>query len=267
MMIRTMKEGKCCWWPCFFRLVLVVIFVGQIAAKKLNHVGAIKPQSVNEDSRIFHFRHEWIIPLRPEGGVHDNKIDLQLAVRRKPEDVVQDYVKINRVPQYFNDLSDHVVENEVEYWLEHGRWSDRVILEKLYFGLVFGASGFPDHYYSPNGVRAAIDEDADDRGNTSPLEQAGGWDIFVRSDNYCEWPGLTCHNNKITEIRLDDFQLKGTLNDDIHYLTDLEYLDLMGEYILSFPFRVCFQMLIIHISLFCATFFQETTLGELFRRQ
>ena len=255
MMIRTMKAGKCCWWPLFFQLVLVlIVFVGQIRAKKLNHVGARKPQSVNEDSRIFRFRHDWIIPLRPEGGVLDNKIDLQLAVRRKPEDVVQDYVKINRVPQYFTDLSDQVVETEVEYWLEHGRWSDRVILEKLYFGLIFGASGFPDHYYSPNGVMTAIDEDADERDEISPLEHAGGWDIFVRSDNYCEWPGLTCHNNKITEIRLDDFQLKGTLADDIYYLSDLEYLDVMGEFMLSCLFRVCFEMLVAHNS-FCATFF------------
>jgi len=152
--------------------------------------------------------------------------DVKLRYRRTNEDSWDEVYELDDVPQYFTDLRDRYVESEVEYRVQHDRWSDRVILEKLYFGLTFGMSGFPEHYYEGD------NDDANDELKLEPLklDREDGWDIFARDEDYCQWTGVTCVENKITELRLNNYDLKGTLTDDIQYLSDLEYFDLKGEY-------------------------------------
>lgn len=132
-------------------------------------------------------------------------------------------IEIDHVPEYFIALDDSAVEEELEYRTLHGRWSDRVILEKLYFTLLFGKSGFPD---SGNGKRRKEQEPkmtCDEK-----LQKEHGWDIYNRRDDFCNWTGITCLQQKVTEIDLHLYELKGTLMEDLHHLSDLEYLDLRG---------------------------------------
>lgn len=144
---------------------------------------------------------------------------------------------LDDVPQYFSDLNDEAVEAEVEYRVKFDRWSDRVILEKLYFNLMWGKSGFPDHYYDSNGEiengnkvdESNIDSTESSTPTIPKLETADGWDIFDRTEDHCTWTGITCDGQKVTEIRLDNYDLPGKITDDIQYLSDLEHLDVKGK--------------------------------------
>jgi hypothetical protein len=122
-------------------------------------------------------------------------------------------------PRYFWGLADEEIEYEVEWRTKNGRWSDRVILGKLYFNLLYGLTGLPDDYVQ-----------ADQEPNK--LETVRGWDIFYRDANYCDWRGLVCNGEGIlTEIRLESYALSGILPRDLHVFTDLEVIDLKGNMI------------------------------------
>ena len=95
----------------------------------------------------------------------------------------------------------------------------------LYFGLLFGRSGYPNHYY-------VGDEDH----GTEPaykrkLERAYGWsyNVFHRVLDVCVLEGIFCIDEKIRKIILPSFELTGTLTEAIQYLTDLEVLNLRGN--------------------------------------
>ena len=230
--------------PCCF-LGLVWILVEKTTTAQ--YFSDSSTEEENEAERtIYHNQHPHMEYILMASNIRDalrTNQDLKLRYQRRVDDDTDDdegigemeVVEVDGVPQYFTDLRDRDVEQEMEYRVEHKRWSDRVILEKLYFGLLFGKSGFPDNYYV-NGER---DDDNDDKNNdsdgdndeeeSSKLEKEFGWDIFLRDENYCEWTGIICHDNKITEIRLSNYELKGTLTEDIQFLTDLEYLDLQGQ--------------------------------------
>ena len=133
-------------------------------------------------------------------------------------------VESDQVPEYFLALDDPAVEQELEYRTQHGRWSDRVLLEKLYFSLLFGKSGFPDD----SNPKSRKDQPDQTLTCDEKLLKEDGWDIYNRKDDFCNWTGITCKDQKIKEIDLHLFELKGTLMNDLQYLSDLEYLDLRG---------------------------------------
>lgn len=243
---------------CF--LVLVFLSVSTITLAQV-----CQPPEAREESQklITHRKHPQIAIPHLMPTVHTKK-DLQILYKKDPkadwpEDLYEEnyeidsdlLIHIQGVPQYFSDLADKHVEIEVDYWVKHGHWSTRVILEKLYFGLVWGKSGFPDHYYL-----TSKDTAPKNRGTKPKLEKATGWDIFlprgneasveiddgedslsvisspvstISSTSYCSWAGITCHDNKVTEIRLDSYELTGTVTPDLQYLTDLTFLDLKRE--------------------------------------
>lgn len=132
---------------------------------------------------------------------------------------------IEGVPQYFSDIKDKFIEKEVEYRVHHGHWSEQVLLEKLYFGLLFGRSGYPAHYYLGD----------EQHGSEAPymrkLERAFGWssNIFLRTTDICTLSGIYCRDGKVIKIILPSSNLGGTLTEDIQYLTDLEVLNLAGK--------------------------------------
>ena len=126
-------------------------------------------------------------------------------------------------PRHFLWLSDQAVEAEFEYRLRpentKQRWSDRVLVEKVYFTLFYGGTGTAPKYI-----------DAADNFETD-LE---GWDIMDRNldepvdaNIHCDWEGLECNDDgELTEFRLDGFSLQGTLPNDLVLFTKLEVLDL-----------------------------------------
>jgi hypothetical protein len=120
-------------------------------------------------------------------------------------------------PRYFLLLEDEVVEQEVEYRMQNRRWSDRVLLEKLYFCALFGTSGLPKPSDAPKEVQK--------------LESAEGWEILDRDSDYCTWEGVSCDDDdgKITQIRLGNFELGGTIPEALGYLETLVNLDLRGK--------------------------------------
>jgi hypothetical protein len=99
----------------------------------------------------------------------------------------------------------------------------RVLLEKLYFSLLFGKSGFPDDSNPKSRKEPDQTLKCDEK-----LQKEPGWDIYNRTDDFCNWTGITCKEQTIKQIDLHLFELKGTLMDDLHYFSDLEYLDLRG---------------------------------------
>lgn len=120
------------------------------------------------------------------------------------------------VPRYFMDLPDHVVEEEIQYRTKEGRWSDRVVLERFYFCVLYGISGLPINYEF-------------NYKDLQKLEAAKGWEIGDRTSDYCTWEGISCQQKKIKEIRLDTYELKGTLPNDLHLLSDMTRLSLKGK--------------------------------------
>jgi hypothetical protein len=127
--------------------------------------------------------------------------------------------KYDDTPRYFWGLADEEIEYEVEWRTQNGRWSDRVVLGKLYFNLLYGMTGLPDDY---------VREDQE----PNKLETVRGWDIFFREADYCNWKGLVCNEKGIlTEIRLESYALPGILPRDLHVFTDLEIIDLKANMI------------------------------------
>lgn len=140
------------------------------------------------------------------------KYEDEVIIRYEREQgVVYEY---DDTPRYFWGLADEEIEYEVEWRAKNGRWSDRVVLGKLYFNLLYGLTGLPDDY-----VRT--DQDP------NKLETVRGWDIFYRESDYCKWKGLVCNEKGVlTEIRLESYALSGILPRDLHVFTDLEVIDL-----------------------------------------
>jgi hypothetical protein len=117
-------------------------------------------------------------------------------------------------PRYFWGMQDEDVELEFQYHVKHNRWSDRVILDKLYFSLLYGLSGFPD---------------GDKPRESQKLELAQGWEIGDRKSEFCGWYGITCsEKGKVIKIELSSLSLTGTLPKDLHVLRHLEHIDLKG---------------------------------------
>ena len=80
------------------------------------------------------------------------------------------------VPRFFWELDDQHVEEEVAYRMEHGEWSDGVVMGRMYFGLVYGLTGLPQEY---------------NKGffETSKLEATSGWDLFSKNITLCNVTG------------------------------------------------------------------------------
>jgi hypothetical protein len=141
-----------------------------------------------------------------------------LRVRyRKKEGFVQEYDDGGR---YMMVLPDEVIAKEVLHRFQKNRWTDRVLLEKMYFDLLYGDDGPPASFMA-------------DPEKQQRLILPEGWDIFDRKSDYCKWQGIKCGKpGKVTEIRLDSYELQGTLPHDLHGLKDLEHLDLKGKCVL-----------------------------------
>ncbi len=180
--------------------------------------GKLEGEVEDHDRLIAHNKHEFISYVKSSGRDEKTSSDLKIVYRSD-----LDYIEIDQVPQYFKALSDDAVEKEVQYRTQHGRWSDRVILEKVYFGLLHGKSGFPDRDIQGH-------DDYDDVSACREILNVDeGWNVFVRDDDFCEWNGITCKKKKVTGIRLNENDFKGTLTEDIQYLSHLDYIDLKGE--------------------------------------
>jgi hypothetical protein len=145
------------------------------------------------------------------------KFEDEVLLRYEPtEGEVFEY---DDAPRYFWGLADEEIEYEVELRTKNGRWSDRVLLGKFYFNILYGLTGLPDDY----------DQAAKE---PNKLETVRGWDIFNRESNYCNWKGLTCNQQgKLIEIRLESYALSGILSRDLGVFTDLEYIELKGNMI------------------------------------
>ena len=162
------------------------------------------------------------------------------------------YHEFRTTPRYFWGLTEQEVLQEVHYHIIHGRWSDRVLLEKLYFGLLYGLSGLPDDIPHPqrgagessnngNGKSYSATKSNTNRGGTTintsgrkttplsknsatatsssvnneMLKSAHGWDIYERTSNYCEWEGIECSQvNNTSGIATAPSTTDGVNNDD-----------------------------------------------------
>jgi hypothetical protein len=156
----------------------------------------------------------------------DSDDDLVIQYRRQsPSSDEETIHQIEEVPQYFTDIEDRWVEYEIEYRVEHGHWRDQVVLEKLYFGLLFGRSGYPNHYH------VGHEDYGTEPAYKRKLERAYGWsyNVFQRAFDACVLEGILCIDGEIRKIILPSFELTGTLTDAIQYLTDLEVLNLRGN--------------------------------------
>lgn len=134
-------------------------------------------------------------------------------------------------PRYFLLLDDEDVEEEVQYRSEQGQWSERVVLEKMYFCMLFGTSGLPRLSEAPKEVQK--------------LESVKGWDILERDSDYCTWEGISCdEDGDVIAIRLGSFNLGGTIPSILGDLETLKDLDLRG--------KNCFSFVFLGIQYFCA---------------
>jgi hypothetical protein len=116
-------------------------------------------------------------------------------------------------PRYFAMLSADAMEFEVQYYVQNGRWSDRVLLEILYFSLQH------DH---TSGGRVDL---------RSAQIKLSKWDIHRRTSDHCSWDGISCNQDKqVTQIRLDGLDFTGTLPDELRDLSSLEVLEMKRKY-------------------------------------
>jgi hypothetical protein len=116
-------------------------------------------------------------------------------------------------PRYFAMLSSDAIEFEVQYYVQNGRWSDRVLLEILCFSLQ------RDH---TSGGRVEI---------RAAQNRLSKWDIHRRTSDHCTWDGISCNQDKqVTQIRLDGLDLPGTLPDELKDLSSLEVLEMKRKY-------------------------------------
>jgi hypothetical protein len=110
-------------------------------------------------------------------------------------------------------LSADAMEFEVQYYVQNGRWSDRVLLEILYFSLQH------DH---TSGGRVDL---------RSAQIKLSKWDIHRRTSDHCSWDGISCNQDKqVTQIRLDGLDFTGTLPDELRDLSSLEVLEMKRKY-------------------------------------
>lgn len=112
-------------------------------------------------------------------------------------------------PLYFLMLSADALEFEVQHYVQSDRWSDRVLLEILYFSL-------------------QNDRTSDLR---SAQNRLANWDIQRRTSDHCSWDGISCNKDKlVTQIRLDNLEFTGTLPDDLSVLSSLEVLEMKRKH-------------------------------------
>jgi Leucine-rich repeat (LRR) protein len=155
-----------------------------------------------------------------------NMNDTEIHIRWVKPDVATGktlVVEADDCPRHFLWLSDQAVEAELQYrlqpWNVHQQWSDRVLVEKIYFTLFYGGTGLASKYL-----------DAADHFETD----LRGWNIMDREKDkpvdanvHCSWEGLACNDDgELTAFRLEGFALEGTLPNDFNLLTKLEVLDL-----------------------------------------
>jgi hypothetical protein len=189
-----------CW---LFLIILIVAPVNSKTKKKGILQGESAILSGNHDELLY-----------TNNGKYEDEVVLHYH-RNKGDDIFE----YDDTPRYFWGLADEEIEYEVEWRTVNGRWSDRVVLGKLYFNLLYGLTGLPDDYVRTDQA-------------PNKLETNRGWDIFYRESNYCEWNGLVCNEHGIlTEIRLESYALSGILPRDLHVFTDLEVIDLKGNMI------------------------------------
>lgn len=214
----------------FARLVLVYILLALLVQSRVDGSDA-QPSAHNyvppEERMIYDGTHERIGFIRNTLTTlkeTDNDLVIQYF-RQTPNSNEVIIHQIEGIPQYFSDIKDVFIEAEVEYRVQHGRWSDQVILENLYFGLLFGRSGYPNHYYLGD------ERHGTERAYSRKLERSFGWshNIFRRTMDICKLAGIYCLDGKVQKIIWPNYELTGTLTDSIQYLTDLEVLNLRGN--------------------------------------
>jgi Leucine-rich repeat (LRR) protein len=151
--------------------------------------------------------------------------------------------QVDDCPRHFLWLSDRAVRKELDFRIQHGKWSERVLVEKAYFTLFYGGTGLASQYMD------SVDDFQTD---------LKGWEIMNRSSNHCEWEGVECSNknknaindnncsdddddddnndndgevatNVVVGFQINGFSLEGTLPHDLSHLTALQRLDLHGN--------------------------------------
>lgn len=113
-------------------------------------------------------------------------------------------------PRYFVTLPATSVQAEIKYKLEHERWSDRVILDLLYYSLQHGSVSGPSSSNNKN--------------TSSTQKQQIQWDILQRGENsHCKWEGITCNKkNEVIQIVVFGLGVSGTLPNELHQMSQLE---------------------------------------------
>eukprot|EP00980_Cylindrotheca_fusiformis_P010929 scaffold2499_cov125-Cylindrotheca_fusiformis.AAC.20 len=128
-------------------------------------------------------------------------------------------------PRYFLTLTSEVMEAEILFRHKHGRWSDRVLLEILYFSL---------------------DDDGSSRGKMdirSAKNRVPKWNLQLRTSDHCTWEGISCNQGRqITQIQLDGLDFPGTLPDELSTLNSLEVLEMKREYPHRHEAKYCVQL-------------------------
>lgn len=117
-------------------------------------------------------------------------------------------------PKYFLMLENEDMYSELDYFMQYGVWSQRVLLENLFVSLEFGRNiDGPEDF--KDFLDRIIDMDIDFR---------------QRDSDYCSWSGITCdEDNDIYGIYLDDMDFEGTLPEELKDLDTLVYLDLSNN--------------------------------------
>ena len=117
-------------------------------------------------------------------------------------------------PKYFLMLENEAVNSELDYYMQYGVWSQRVLLENLFVSLEFGRNiEGPEDF--KDFLDRIIDMDIDFR---------------QRDSDYCSWSGIACDEDKdIYGIYLDDMDFEGTLPEELKDLDTLVYLDLSNN--------------------------------------
>ena len=123
------------------------------------------------------------------------------------------------------------VEREVRSYVLSGRWSDRVVLERAYYALVYGSSGAgeaPDQSlwlsttnalpYGRMSLSTSQSAAAVSRGDyhvrvaSSNVRSGLLWDVGDRERSHCEWAGVTCSKSgDVVKVVANEASLSGTL--------------------------------------------------------
>ena len=132
------------------------------------------------------------------------------------------------VPRFFFDLTKERILREINHSFQNSGWSERVLLEILYYAATYGTDHKPANYTHQDG--------------TTGLETAGNW--LVDCVDICQWEGIVCgplsNDNplaagvsdyqppchSVTSIDLTDKNLSGTLPSELSRMKHLQRLNL-----------------------------------------